>query len=428
MSQSSSVLARVGRGSSARVAPPARGGEPSGAGVGSPAEGVGVGPLNNIGPNNFAGQVKVVRRGIDTLTQSIELDGDTIEQFISDIGRFPLYQVLELRGYTFSVGAVKGPFNRRLNLGNGLALLLPAPKLVGRGFIQVHAGPEWLCARGEDELLPDMLAVVRELVGGVPGAATISRVDLCTDLRMSCEDWDRLHWAFVAGQRAGHLVHNGLQFDAYWDGSGAPSGVTVGRKAAGMLRIYDKGLEAAKGGDLDSWLNEWDLARIPDGEVVVRVEQQLRGDFLRNIESDGLSLVGVRTLEDVSAVASDLMRYLTAKWIRLAFPAMGHEHKRELLPLWSVVSSLLVDAWGSPCSPVKRVWRRGGASTVDRLSRMALGTSKTLAARLGYVKGYDGPMSLETVLRHLKTHEAAGADWLIGAQQRHGALVYGAVA
>jgi hypothetical protein len=128
----------------------------------------------------------------------------------------------------------------------------------------------------------------------------------------------------------------------------------------------------------------------------------------------------------VWAVASDLMRYLTGKWVRLAYPAMGHEHKREVLPLWSVVSSLLVDAWGSPCAPVRRVWQRGGASTVDRLSRMALGTSKSLAARLGYVKGYDGPMALDTVLRHLKTHEAAGPEWLVGAQQRHGALVYGA--
>lgn len=35
-------------------------------------------------------------------------------------------------------------------------------------------------------------------------------------------------------------------------------------------------------------------------------------------------------------------------------------------------------------------------------------------------------MALDTVMRHLKAHEAAGAEWLVGAKQRHAGLVYGA--
>jgi hypothetical protein len=362
---------------------------------------------------------------MDTLTYSIESDGDTLEQFLADIGRFPFYQLVELRGHKFTIGPVRGVFNRRLDLGYGLALLLPGPKLVSKGRVQLHVGPEWLNARGRDELLPDMLAIVRDLVGGVPGGGTISRLDMCTHVLLDREDAERLHWAFVDGKRHGHVIDNGLVMNARWE-PGVACSIRIGEGSSGGLRIYDKGAQAVAEGDLEYWLDQWDLMRIPDGGVVLCVEYQLRGDFLRNMVSDGLPLVGVRTLDDLWAVAPDMMGYLTRKWVRLAYPAMGHEHKRELLPLWSVVASVVVDAWGSPCSPVKRVWRRGGASTVDRLSRMALGVAKSLGARMGYVKGYDGPMALETVFRHLKAHEAAGTEWLVGAKQRHAGLVYGA--
>jgi hypothetical protein len=384
------------------------------------------GPLNSIGPNNFVSAPVVLYRGVDTLTQSVELSTDSLEAFLAEVDSLPLYQVVKLRGYTFSVGRVRGSFNRRLDFGGGFAILLPAPKLVARGVLQVHAGPEWLCARGEADTLGDLLAVVRDLVDGYAVASTVSRVDLCTDLLMDVEDWHRLYYSLVDGQRLGHLVHNGLQVAMRWDGD-TPSSVTVGQGAAGMVRIYDKGLESAKGGDLESWLGQWDLARIVAGKVVVRIEYQLRGDFLHNVASDVLPLVGIRTLDDLYSVGSDLMRYLTAKWVRLAYSPRGHLHKRELLPAWSVLSNLLVDAWGSPVGTVKRVWRRGGAGTVDKLSRMLLGGARTLSARMGYVKGYDGPMALGTVLRHLERHESAGARWLAGARDRHAQLVYGAV-
>ena len=104
------------------------------------------------------------------------------------------------------------------------------------------------------------------------------------------------------------------------------------------------------------------MVSIPDGKVIIRFEHQLRGEFLRNMVSDGLPLVGVHTIEDFWTIAADMMRYLTAKWIGLVHPALGHGHKRELLPLWSVVSSGVEDAWGTPSTPVKRVWRRGGTS------------------------------------------------------------------
>jgi hypothetical protein len=327
----------------------------------------------------------------------------------------------------FSVGPLRGPFNRRLDLGGGLALLLPAPKLVGRGKVQLVAGPEWLNNRGEDETLPDLLAVVRSLVSGYAGAGTISRLDLATDLLMTVQDWDTLHRAVIDALRAGHLIHNGLDVTANWDGS-EPTSINIGYGAPGMLRIYNKGHQAAKEGILDSWLPQWDLARIVDGYVVVRVEYQMQGEFLRNVESPLLDRLGVRTLDDMWAVSADLMRYLTAKWVRLAYREQGHEHKRELVPLWSVLSVLLVDAWGTPAAKVKRVWTRGGRSTVDKLSRLVLGASRSLGARMGYVDGCDGPIALDTVFRRLQRHESAGEVWKAGALDRHKALVYGAAA
>jgi hypothetical protein len=110
------------------------------------------------------------------------------------------------------------------------------------------------------------------------------------------------------------------------------TGSKFGRQSV-VLRLYDKLAEVVQKGALPAWLKLWGLDAVPDGFVVVRVEWQLRGSWLRDR--------GVWTVADLLASVGTLLNYLNSSWFRLAGPKSGPLNKRESLPVWASIASLM---------------------------------------------------------------------------------------
>lgn len=271
---------------------------------------------------------------------------------------------------------------------NGMQVLLGA-----RGCLQ-HGAPE--------QALLEMLAVTcfPELTAGeLERRLKLSRVDVAADLLIPETEFVQL-CDYVAIRdpmvvtRARDIKSHNFQ--------GQPTGFVVDAPHTIMLRVYDKGEQAQRKGNWSLWSHVYgrgDEYKIPRGSVVMRVEWQLRGQFLRSRRVAGLP---VRTLEELEGTWRDIAAYLCRRWFRFAALPFGKNKERLLLPPWAAVAEAFAGFGRSPMTSELRL-EVGHLVPGDpkHLGLQVLGCLGTVAAVQGHLQGLERPLSFEEVVRWL---------------------------
>ncbi len=357
------------RGGRAGAAPEVRDGTPAAVGVTAGGLAGDGGPFSNTRASNFISALSCVYRAIDWVSVTVQVTPDELAGWhtwlIPAIG----YEVSR-GGRSFLVGRAGGPQGIMLRLGGGLSVSLPAPDSASDRVV-VTGSSVWCAGRDYSTADADLAGVVLDVLGlDVTGRrVSLSRADLTADFLMSEVDAAD----FFALARSDAVVTRARDRSAFQRGK-RWTGSKFGRQSV-VLRLYDKLAEVVQKGALPAWLQLWGLDRVPDGFVVVRVEWQLRGAWLRER--------GIGSVADLLAGVGTLLTYLNASWFRLAGPPRGADHKRDALPVWAAVAALMASgSFSGIVGGVKLV--RAVSVNLDAAMKQAAGVLAWLGSCIGH--------------------------------------------
>lgn len=167
-----------------------------------------------------------------------------------------------------------------------------------------------LMVNGLETMVAHCMGILSEL-GGTVKAMLVSRVDIRVDL-LGVATGD-----VVKLMQAEHYVTRGRKVN-WWSDDRKFTGVTIGTGDV-ILRIYDKLNELGKS-DVKR-TNYIQRAGIRDGDVVTRVEFQMRREFLKSCN--------VSTYTDWLAARGDVSGYLCSEWFRLTDRAIDRDARQQ---------------------------------------------------------------------------------------------------
>lgn len=216
--------------------------------------------------------------------------------------------------------------------GNGMEYLIGNDQMVlsfsrserargTRPSVMVELKSEPLWHHGFDPMVERVLSIIRGLRGGIVNIKP-SRADLCCDVLIRESDWhEQLRHSMVtrAHKLDPHVMRRRL------------SGFSIGTGIV-SARLYDKPFEIeCKGGGKRWFFKVWGVDAAPGGHLIVRVEFQLRREWLKNF--------GVDTMADFREKLPALLAYLTRRWLRLVDDASKHHTMQAVLPWWEVIQN-----------------------------------------------------------------------------------------
>jgi len=323
-------------------------------------------PVSNTRGSNFADGLRLLRRCVDWVEYTFSLSEDELHErlaFFADV----LGSEIELGGFKCLVSRSGGLHPWSVAIGP-VRVLFPDLGCASRR-VRVIAPSDAVAdadASMVDSYLRDMCS--RMFLFDMAGRDwQLSRADMAMDILLPASSADGLFRVLVVSPDI--VVTRGRDRGVYARGSRF-TGWYVGRGDI-RLRCYDKAFEAASHRDLSDWLGRWSLDGVPDGFRVVRLEWQLRRDFLRSR--------GVATLDDLLSGASNILRYLMGEWFRLAAPPSGKFHKRATLGCWQLLLDLFADGVFSGADGGLKV-RRVPRIDPGMMLSQAMGCLKHIAA------------------------------------------------
>jgi hypothetical protein len=387
-------------------------------------------------PNALKSSSKVVRlyMGIDTAEWSLRMTSADLFGMASVLDQLVGLGEVDDEDRRMVVSRVGLPYRYKLALADGFDLYIPAPEHPEIP-LRVHAGAR-LCMMLGDALEEEVLRTVAWWVGwsdaDILGQLTLSRVDICQDVLMAVRTFDEV--SRLVASNSSKVVTRGRYRQAFPTGTGY-TGFAIGKNEV-RLRFYDKQLKAKQNGTWEMWSEAYakdgEAFAVPDGEVVARVEYQLRGEFLRGCcthskgHTDGVKCPGLRTLPEFKQHATLVLDYLSDDWFRLAAPGQGKDHERPMLPVWKAIRVGFVEMdWSQVTEKMRRRAKGAVGKNVDRLLGMAAGCLASAAAVLGHHDGGDSGIGLGAALGQLRQHiDRDAAKWQRGRDRRYSALRY----
>lgn len=284
-------------------------------------------PASNTRASNFAGGVRCLYRGLDWVSKTVQVSRDELVGLLDWLEPLVGSEVSR-GGRSFLVGTAGGPHGFVLRLGGGLQIALPGRDSTSDRVV-ITGTSEWCAGRDNRAADAELGAVLLDVLGLDQAGRVVglSRADVTADFLMPEEQAAE----FFELVRSDAVVSRGRDLGAFRRGK-RWTGSKIGKRSV-VLRLYDKLTELKQKGALQEWLSLWGLDAVPDGFAVVRVEWQLRGDWLRER--------AVRSVAGLLGSLGTLLEYLNGSWFRLAGPPAGHVHKRETLPLWAAIASLM---------------------------------------------------------------------------------------
>jgi hypothetical protein len=271
-------------------------------------------------------------------------------------GELAFPYALEWQGVTFLV--------RKAFTANEHVLKVPAVRVSMSGVPLTEFGHVALANRVRRLLVFLGFKTLRE---------TISRVDLCADLKGVSMQAFASHFDFNRWSNS-RLVARTVKHHEYWDGDDLET-LYVGAPGADIqLRIYDKLKEASR----DPFKLELMIARRWNGEIpaaATRVEFQLNRDVLRE-------RFNVDTFEELQQALAGIISWLTNDWFRLVDEVPDRDNRHQdrvaLSPLWLEVQAHFASWIGDPgvMPPIKE----RSAPDPQRLRTLTLGCLSSLVA------------------------------------------------
>jgi len=245
-----------------------------------------------------------------------------------------------------------------LLLGNDYCLkIMDAVKPESRPNLIVEFRSEFLWSVGPLEAVTRIIDALECIGAGLP-IHKPSRVDLCKDLLVTGNGWtiDLLKYAVTkATIDATHRKHQQM------------SGITFGQKAM-VARLYDKTREIKEKSGKTWFYDLWDLEKLPENTLVLRVEFQLRREMLRDL-----------LLNDISTLFQalpNIWAYCTQDWLKFQDNPGEHHTKRNTLAWWKVVQDSFCGLQeGEPLIRAKAI-----ETDKKRLSQQATGIGTSLIA------------------------------------------------
>ena len=364
--------------------------------------------------------------GIDTAEWSLRLGSEDLAAMAGVFEQLLGQGEVDSDERRFVVKRIGLPWRYKLCIADSLELSFPGPDHPEIP-VRVEAGARVCLMHGEsleDEVVRVLGWWLAWADDDIRSAMRLSRVDVCQDLQMSLQAFN--YMSKLVGSDSRLVVSRGRYRQAFPTGNGF-TGFAIGKNEI-RLRVYDKLVDAEKKGTLELWTDVYrgdaESFVVPDGQVVARVEFQLRGEFLRGLELPGMP-GGVRTLADFKRFAAPILDYLSSDWFKLAKPGQGKQHERPILPIWKAIRVGFVTVhWSELTEKVKRR-ARGAVADVERVFDMAVGCLATAAAVLARVDGDEVPKSLGDVLSVLRTRMRDDLDkWMSKAERRYRQLAY----
>lgn len=358
-------------------------------------------PCEPLGPDEAA---RVLVTGIDTLNFSMQANFPTTElhdtlaslKAEAQDNDKPLPAVIMMsdgtEDYRFEVRP-NGGRGIEYIIGNDLMVLCfgRSPRAKGtRPNIMAELKSESLWHHGVDNLVSRVFMILREFDAELLNIKP-SRADLCCDILLRKSDWhERLRQGMVTRAQIidPHFIRGRL------------SGFSIGRGKC-SARLYDKPFEIACAGGKKVWFFDvWGIDQVPDGHVVIRVEFQLRREFMKERRID--------TLRDLREKTPALWAYLTKRWLRLVDDASKHHTMQDVLPWWEVVQHARAEFQDA----MPAVRREAIKADKTKLAQGLLGYAESyIAMMLENVDLKDGgdldqesiyKMAVEDALRHVR--------------------------
>lgn len=204
-----------------------------------------------------------------------------------------------------------------------------------------------------------------EYLGGRVIEEKCSRIDLCCDVK-GYIDQERM-------TDPSYYISRASKFAAYWS-NWRVSGCQLGSGDI-VLRVYDKQLEMREKKNSEKTVFFNDLWGTTVKDPVFRVEFQMRGEALKELFPNSL------TLDEVLVMQGTVWEYLTTNWCRHTTEQVDRINRNQTRSENSVVWNLVSRVHDNPIPPVRR--KRNKHISIEHLTKMARGCLVTMAAAFG---------------------------------------------
>lgn len=266
-------------------------------------------------------QIKVIHHGIDTIKQLyqglVDMDMFDSVQKIYDAG---VGNEIEIDGYKWRVGSGRrGGYRYSLNCRDlGLFVLFGSfytePNYHGH-HLKIECSPNFILLRTVDEIQNDLDNLAKVFISQV--LCTNCAIHICADVQGWVPEHDLDRCMVTKAKRvfkasgASEAVFENHAIAYVW---GRGETFTFGSVDALQFSVYDKGKEANDTGDLDFWVQKWQLKQnamfkpVYDPEKpVTRLEARYHHSVIAQF-ARGMSL-DLRSFKAVSEHLTGLWRY-----------------------------------------------------------------------------------------------------------------------
>lgn len=213
-----------------------------------------------------------------------------------------------------------------------------------------------------------------------------SRVDCCVDVLLPAATW--------TPSLFDHRVTRAVYAAPHFSGR-TLTGMSIG-KGALCARLYDKPLEIIQKSNKVWMYDIWKLQVVPEGHRIIRVENQLRREPLKQMH--------VETLADLFDLAPRVWSYCTRSWLKFQHDADKHHTQQETMSWWKIVQDGFAGAQGA--EPLVR--DRAIRADERQLVQQVHGLLSSLGAlyKQGFGVGERREMSVQEVLSRARAKAA----------------------
>jgi hypothetical protein len=192
--------------------------------------------------------------------------------------------------------------------------------MITRPNIMAEIRSETLWCLGLKESISYLIALL-EGIGATIIECKLSRLDLCMDILLPEKLWTMNlvdHAVTYADDK--DIRISGRTMTGFYIGAGKI-----------LARIYDKVLEIKKKSKKDWMFDVWGIKEVPEKMKVIRVEFQMRREFLNDMH--------MNTIEDLLTKAPGLWSYCSSDWLKFQDCPLNHHTMRKNLPWWDIVQN-----------------------------------------------------------------------------------------
>lgn len=283
--------------------------------------------MNIIKKNN----ITIFKSGIDTLVISLMIEWKHYDlfSFLAEkkimaqmcSGEFPIELIPdnEIKPWKANIQPNGAMGYEWLIIGHDYVLKVGKwQEQLKRPHVVIEIRSETLWTHGAENAINHICGILEGL-GAIILSVKMSRVDLCLDFLMNEKDWHRDLIDYIVSRAKEIKTHTSER---------KLSGFAIGSGDI-QARIYDKALEIRQKSS-KTWMFEiWGIKDVPRGSRVIRLEFQMRREFLKEVKVDNP--------DDLILKIRDLWLYCVDHWLKFQDRPGKHHTQRRNMFWWDEI-------------------------------------------------------------------------------------------